>query len=88
MKRAMRGLTAAAATAVLADGLVVALPGTASTNGYGLHVQELEDRQLRLLCLPAHRLPQPRSDFPNPAANGIRSPSGGGAASASATGRA
>ncbi|MFD4758758.1 nuclear transport factor 2 family protein [Streptomyces sp. NPDC058439] len=39
----------------------------------------------------AGRLPMPpqsRSDFPNPAASGIRSPSGGGAASASATGRA
>ncbi|GGS12560.1 hypothetical protein GCM10010221_06520 [Streptomyces parvus] len=34
---------------------------------------------------PAH---QCRNDRPNPAASGIRSPSGGGAASASATGRA
>lgn len=37
---------------------------------------------------PGRARVQCRSDRPNPAASGIRSPSGGGAASASATGRA
>ncbi|MFE7777944.1 hypothetical protein ACFU5O_29390 [Streptomyces sp. NPDC057445] len=35
MKRVIRGLGAAAATAVLAGGLLVALPGAASANDYG-----------------------------------------------------
>ncbi|MER5889428.1 hypothetical protein ABT160_36865 [Streptomyces sp. NPDC001941] len=35
MKRVMRGLSAAAATTVLAGGLLVALPGSASANQYG-----------------------------------------------------
>ncbi|MFJ7197353.1 MULTISPECIES: hypothetical protein [unclassified Streptomyces] len=35
MKSVVRGLTAAAATAVLTGGLIVALPGAASANDYG-----------------------------------------------------
>lgn len=35
MKRVTRGLTGAVATAVLAGGLIVALPGAASANDYG-----------------------------------------------------